>query len=132
MATLGREWVSVEQAEQWIATYDPGRLSVQVGQAIGEELRAGKQGGWFQAIVVDQRTNVCHDGLMQLRAIVKERQGQMCWIARADDFHFSAAHLERTAEGYQLVTRKMDTVKIVPLTIIAADDLPEPSDDALA
>jgi hypothetical protein len=34
MATLRREWVSVEQARAWLDTYDPKWLSNQVKDAI--------------------------------------------------------------------------------------------------
>jgi len=118
MATLRREWVSVEQAQQWLETYDPKWMSEQVKDAIVRELKAHKKPRWYQAIIVDQHTNICHEGLTQLLAIVEAQQGQMCWIARADDFHFSEASIERTEQGYQFVQRKMDTVKISPLNII--------------
>jgi len=75
MATLRREWVSVEQAEQWIATYDPKWMSEQVKDAMVEELRTGKKLRWYHAIIVDQHTNIYHDGLMKLLAIVQGRQG---------------------------------------------------------
>jgi hypothetical protein len=125
MATLRREWVSVEQAQKWIETYDPQWMSEQVKDATVKELQTGQKRRWFNAIIVDEHTDTCHDGLMQLVEIVQGQRGQRCWIARADDFHFSAAHLERTAQGYELVTRKMDTVEIIPLTIIDASDWPE-------
>jgi hypothetical protein len=129
MATLRRQWVSVEQAQQWIESYDPKWMSEQIVDAITKEITTGKKLRWYHAIIVDEHTNVCHEGLTQLLAIVKAAQGKMCWIARADDFHFSEAHLERTAQGYRLVTRKMDTVESIPLTvpftIIADEDLPE-------
>jgi hypothetical protein len=129
MATLRREWVSVEQAQQWLDTYDPSWMTEQVVHAIARELKAGKKRRWYQAIIVDQETNICHEGLPQLLAIVQAEQGQMCWIARADDFHFSEASIERTAQGYQFVQRKMDTVKVSPLNmpvkIIDSDELPE-------
>jgi hypothetical protein len=129
MATLRREWVSVEQAQQWIDGYDPKWMSNQVADAIAQELEAGKKRRWYHAIIVDQHTNICHESLTQLLAIVKVEQGQMCWVARADDFHFSEAELERTAQGYQVITRKMDRVETTPLnmpfTIIDPNDLPE-------
>jgi hypothetical protein len=131
MATLRREWVSVEQAQQWLDTYDQKWMSDQVKDAIVRELKAHKKPRWYNAIIVDQQTNICHDGLGCLLAIVKAEQGQMCWVARADDFHFSAASPERTGQGYQLVTRKMDRVETTPLPlniparVIDADDLPE-------
>ena len=105
----------MEQARAWFETYDPKWLSPQVADAISREAKAGKKRRWFHAIIVDQLTNICHDGLSQLLAIVKAEQGQMCWIARADDFHFSDARRERTAHGYQLVTRTMDRVETTPI-----------------
>jgi hypothetical protein len=129
MATLKREWISVEQARQWIDTYDPKWMSDQVKDAMARELRARKKLRWYHAIIVDQHTNVCHEGLRQLLAIAKAEQGRMCWIARADDFHFSEGELERTAQGYQVITRKMDSVETIPLSIpfevIGPDDLPK-------
>jgi hypothetical protein len=129
MAPLRREWVSVEQAQQWIETYDPKWMSEHVTDAMDQEDRAGKKRRWWHAIIVDQHTNVCHEGLGQLLAIVKAGRGQMCWIARADDFHFSESELERTAQGYQVITRMMDTVQTNPLNmpfkIVDSDDLPE-------
>lgn len=131
MATLRRQWVSVEQAQQWIDTYDPKWMSTQVKDAIVQELRSGKKRRWYQAIIIDQDTNICHDGLMQLLAIVQAQRGEMCWIAMADDFHFSEVRRERTAQGDQLITRKMDTVETnplplnMPVTIIDPHDLPE-------
>jgi hypothetical protein len=129
MATLRREWISVEQAQQWIETYDPSWMSDQVKDAMGREVKAHKKPRWYHAIIVDQHTNICHEGLTQLLAIVRAQRGQMCWIARADDFHFSESTLERTAQGYQVVTRKMDTVETSPLNmpfkVIDSNDLPE-------
>jgi hypothetical protein len=129
MATLRREWVSVEQAQQWLETYDPKWMSDQVTKAMAQEDRAGKKRRWWHAIIVDQDTNVCHEGVGQLLAIVQEGKGQICWIARADDFHFSEAELERTAHGDEVVTRKMDTVESGPLTmpfiIMDPNNLPE-------
>jgi hypothetical protein len=129
MATLRREWVSIEQAKQWINSYDPNWMSNQVKDAMAREIQSGKKRRWYHAIIVDQETNICHEGLSQLLAIVKAGQGQMCWIARANDFHFSEASLEYTAQGYQVVTRKMDTVETMPLTmpfkIIDPNDVPE-------
>jgi hypothetical protein len=129
MATLRREWVSIEQAQQWINSYDPKWMSTQVRDAIVHEIKSGKKRRWYHAIIVDQETNICHDGLTRLLAIVKAEQGQMCWIARANDFHFSAVSLEDTVQRYQVVTRKMDTVETSPLTmpfkIIDRNDLPE-------
>jgi hypothetical protein len=129
MATLRREWVSVEQARQWIETYDPKWMSDQVKDAMATELRAGKKPRWYHAIMVDQHTNICYEGLGQLLAIVKAGQGLMCWVARADDFHFSASELERTPTRYNVVTRKMDSVETTPLDmpfeVIDPDDLPE-------
>lgn len=95
---------------------------------MAEELRAGKRRRWYGAIIVDRHTNICHEGLMILLAIVRAQRGRRCWVARANDFHFSAARLERTAQGHQLIMRKMDRVKSAPLplpfTIIADEDLP--------
>jgi hypothetical protein len=108
MATLRREWVSVEQARQWIDTYDPKWMSDQVKDAMAREIKAGKKLRWYHAIIVDAHTNICHEGLTRLLAIVKAEQGQMCWVARADDFHFSESELDRTAQGYQVITRKQD------------------------
>jgi hypothetical protein len=129
MATLRREWMSVEQAQQWIDTYDPKWMSEQVKDAMVKELRAHKKPRWYHAIIVDKDTNICHEGLTRLLAILKAQRGQMCWIARADDFHFSEGELERTPTGYNVITRKMDTVKINPLNerfiVIDANDLPE-------
>jgi hypothetical protein len=129
MATLRREWVSVEQAQQWIDTYDPKWMSDQVTEVMAQEDRASKKRRWYHAIIVDRHTNICHEGLRQLLTIVKAEQGQMCWIARADDFHFSASELERTPTGYNVVTRKMDTDETTPLTmpfeVVDPDDLPE-------
>jgi hypothetical protein len=129
MATLRREWVSVEQAQQWLETYDPKWMSDQVTEAMAEEDRAGKKRRWWHAIIVDRDTNVCHEGLGQLLAIVQAGQGRMCWIARADDFHFSEAELERTAHGYEVISRKMDTVESgplnIPFIIVDPNDLPE-------
>jgi hypothetical protein len=66
--------------------------------------------------------------LRQLLALVKAEQGQMCWVARADDVHFSDAMLEHTAQGYQVVTPKMDRVETAPLKepfqVIDPNDLP--------
>jgi hypothetical protein len=128
MATLRHEWVSVERAQRWIDTYDPSWMSEQVVEAMAQETQAGKKRRWYHAIIVDQKTNVCHEGLMQLLAIVKGQRGTMCWIARADDFHFSESELEHTAQGYQVITRKMDTVESTPLTmpfrIIEDKDVP--------
>jgi hypothetical protein len=117
MATLRREWVSVEQAQLWIETYDPKWMSDQVTDAMDQEDRAGKKQRWWHAIIVDQHTNVCHEGLTQLLMIVQAQRGQMCWIARADDFHFSESEVEPTAHGYEVITRKMDTVKTSPLNM---------------
>jgi hypothetical protein len=129
MATLRREWVSVEQAQQWINGYDPNWMSEQVKNAMAKEIKAGKKLRWYHSIIVEAHTNVCHEGLMQLLAIVKAERGQNCWIARADDFHFSQAELERTPQGYQVITRKMDTVKTdqlnMPFQVIDPEDLPE-------
>jgi hypothetical protein len=129
MATLTREWVSVEQAQQWMDTYDPKWVSNQVADAMAQELRTGKKRRWYDAIIVDQHTDVCHDGLGQLLVIAKAQRGRMCWIARAEDFHFSESELDRTTYGYQVITRKMDTVESSPLTlpfkIIDPEDLPE-------
>jgi hypothetical protein len=129
MATLRREWVSVEQAHQWIDTYDPKWMSEQVKDAMVKELRAHKKPRWYHAIIVDAHTNICHEGLRRLLAIVKAERGEMCWIARADDFHFSEGELERTAQGYQVITRKMDRVETTPLNmpfqVVDPDDLPE-------
>jgi hypothetical protein len=129
MASLRREWVSVEQAQQWLDTYDPKWMSDQVKDAIVRELKAHKKPRWYQAIIMDQHTHICHEGLTQLLAIVEGQRGQMCWIARADDFHFSEGRLERTGQGYQVVMRKMDTVHTLqlnmPFKIIGPDDLPE-------
>jgi hypothetical protein len=128
MATLRREWVSVEQAQQWFETYDPKWRSEQVTEAMAREDRAGKKRRWWHAIIVDGETNVCHEGLGQLLAIVQAGQGRMCWVARADDFHFSEDELEATAHGYAVITRKMDVVQTSPLTIpfrvVDPDDLP--------
>ena len=126
MATLWREWVGVEQTRQWIDHYDPKWMSDQVAEAMAQEHRAGKKRRWYHAIMADQHTHVCHEGLGQLLAIVKAERGQMCWIARADDFHFSEAELD----GDRVITRKMDTVEVTPLppglTIMRVDpdDLP--------
>jgi hypothetical protein len=130
MATLRREWVSVEQAQRWYDTYDPKWLSDEVVEAIAREVLTGKKRRWYHAIMVDQQTNTCHDGLTHLLAIVKRQQGAMYWIARADDFHFSAAQREPMAQGYQLITRTMDRVETTPIPpnmptrVIDPDDLP--------
>lgn len=93
------------------------------GKSSGKKLR------WWHAIIIDQDTNICHDGYTQLLAIVKGQREAMCWIARANDFHFSEGQLERTPQGYQVITRQMDTVEsaqlTVPFTIIDDEDLPE-------
>jgi hypothetical protein len=129
MATLRREWVSVARAQQWLETYDPNWRSEQVTEAMAREGRAGKKRRWWHAIIVEQDTDVCHEGLGQLLAIAKAGQGRMCWIARADDFHFSEVVLERTAHGYQVITREMDRVQTSPLSmpfmIVDPHDLPE-------
>jgi hypothetical protein len=128
VATLMREWVSVEQAQQWFDTYDPNWMSNQVRDAMVREAEAHKKPRWYHAIIVDQHTNICHEGFTQLLAIVKAQRGRMCWIARADDFHFSAGELETTAQGYNIVLRKMDAVEDYPyagpIAIIDPDDLP--------
>jgi hypothetical protein len=87
MATLTREWVSVEQAHQWIETYDPTWVSQQIVDALTREMHVGRTMRWHHAIVVDATTHVCHEGLMKLQAIALVEQPQMCWVARADDFH---------------------------------------------
>jgi hypothetical protein len=129
MATLKRQWVSVEQAQQWINTYDHKWMSTQVKDAMVKEIRSGKKPRWYNAIIVDQDTNICHEGYTQLLAIIKAEQGAMCWIARANDFHFSEGTLHHTPQGPMVLTRKMDTVEINPLTMpyetIDAEDLPE-------
>jgi hypothetical protein len=129
MTTVRREWVSVEQAQQRLETYDPKWMSDQVTEAMAQEDRAGKKRRWWHAIIVDQDTDVCHEGLRRLLAIIQAGKGQMCWIARADDFHFSEAELERTAHGDEVITRKMDTVQTSPLTmpfkIMDPNELPE-------
>jgi hypothetical protein len=129
MARLTREFVTVERARQWINTYDPNYLSNQVAEATARELRRGKKRQWWNAIIVDEKTDICHDGLTKLLEITKAEQGAMCWIARADDFHFSAASLEHTPQGPVVLTREMDTVRSDPLTlpytIIPQEDLPE-------
>jgi hypothetical protein len=117
MATLRREWVGVEQAQHWIETFDPKWMSEQVKDAIVKELRAAKKLRWYHAIIVDRHTDICHEGLMKLVGIVRAQQGQRCWVARADDFHFSAARHERTAQGFEVITRKMDMVESTPLTL---------------
>lgn len=96
MATLRREWVSVEQAQQWVHTYDPQWMSQQIVDAMANEMRVGRQLRWHHAVIVDATTQVCHEGLMKVLAIVQAQQEQMCWIARADDFHFSEGSLEDT------------------------------------
>jgi hypothetical protein len=87
MATLRREWVSIEQAQQWLDTYDPTWVSQQIVDAMRHEMRVGRTLRWHHAIVVDATTHVCHEGLRKLRAIVRGRHAQICWVARADDFH---------------------------------------------
>jgi hypothetical protein len=127
MAKLTREWVSVEQAQQWLNRYDPKWMSNQIVDAGVKELRAGKKHRWYNAILVDQN-NICHEGLTTLLAITKAEQGAMHWVARADDFHFSEGEMIDTPQGPMVVLRKMDTVDIVPLTlpteIIDDEDLP--------
>ena len=118
MAALKREWVSVEQAQQWLDTYDPTWQSDQVVKEMAREFRAGKKRQWYHAIIVDRQTNICHEGLLTLRAIVQQQRGQMLWIARADDFHFSEVRMVRGEQGYELITRKMDTVESMPIEVI--------------
>ena len=89
MATLGREWVSVEQAHRWLDTYDPTWVSPQIADAMASEMRVGRNLRWHHAIIVDATTQACRKGLKKLRAIVLAEQAQMCWVARADDFHIS-------------------------------------------
>ena len=68
-------------------------------------------------------------GLEREKTTVQGQQGQMCWVARTDDLHFSEAHLERTPEGSKVILRKMDTVESFPLTlpftIVDDNDMPE-------
>jgi hypothetical protein len=128
MARLTREFVSVERAQRWLTTYDPDRLSDEVVGEMVKEVKAGKKRRWYGAVVVDQATDVCHEGLMLLRAIVNDGEGRMCWVARAGDFHFSRAQLEHTPAGPVVLTREMDRVRETPLPlpyeIIGDDDLP--------
>jgi hypothetical protein len=84
MATLRREWMSVEQAQQWVDTDAPQWMSQQIVDAMTQEMLVGRQLRWQRAIIVDATTHVCHEGLMKLLAIVQAQQAQMCWIARAD------------------------------------------------
>jgi hypothetical protein len=99
MATLRREWISVEQVQQWVDTYDPKWMSQQIVDAMTKEMIVGRQLRWHHAIIVDATTHVCHEGLMKLLAVVQAQQAQMCWIASADDFNFAEGHLGQTAEG---------------------------------
>jgi hypothetical protein len=112
MARLTREWVSVERAQQWMDTYDYKWMSNQIRDAMAKEIVSGKKLHWYHAIIVDQDTDICHEGFTQLLAIVKGQQGMMCWIARANDFHFSEGSLEDTPQGPMVLIRKMDTVEI--------------------
>jgi hypothetical protein len=127
MAKLTMEWVSVEKAQQWLNRYDPRWLSNQILDATVKELRAGKKHRWYNAILVNQN-NICVEGLTILLAITKAEQGAMCWVARADDFHFSEGEKVDTPQGPMVVFRKMDTVDVVPLTMpyetINDEDLP--------
>src|SRR5215475_1719914 len=91
MATLRREWVSVEQAQQWLDTYDPTWMSQQIVDAMANEMRVGRTLRWHHAIIVNATPHVCHEGLMKLMAIVRAGHAQMCWVARADDFHHAQA-----------------------------------------
>jgi hypothetical protein len=93
MATLRREWVSVEQAQQWVDTYDPQWVSPQIVDAMASEMQVGRNMRWHHAIIVDTTTRGCHKGLKKLRAIVRAQHAQMCWVARAGDFHASEGDL---------------------------------------
>jgi hypothetical protein len=108
----------VEQAQQWLDTYDPKWMSDQVAEEIARELRAGEKLRWYYAILVDRQTNICHDGMIPLQAVV---QAQLLWVARADDFQFAETRVERGPQGYELVTRKMDTVESIPIEVIGDD-----------
>ena len=91
MATLTREWVSVAQAQQWLDTYDPTGASPQLVDALASEMRVGRNLRWHHAIILNATTHVCHKGLKKLRAIVRAQHAQICWVARADDFHGAEA-----------------------------------------
>jgi hypothetical protein len=99
MATLHREWISVEQAQQWIDTYDPTWASRQIVDAMAMEMQIGRNLRWHHAIIIDTTRHVCHEGLMKLLAIEQAQHAQMCWVARADDFHGAEASLEHTLSG---------------------------------
>ena len=89
MATLRREWVSVEQTQQWLDSDDPTWVSPQIEAAMASEMLVGRTLRWHHAILVDATTQVCHAGFRKLMAIVGAWHAQMCWVARADDFHGS-------------------------------------------
>jgi len=87
MATLSREWVSVGQAQQWLDSYHPTGVSPQLVDALAREMTVGRSMRWHHAIIVDATRHVCHKGRKKLRAIVRTQHAQVCWVARAHDFH---------------------------------------------
>jgi hypothetical protein len=128
MPQLTREWVSVEQARQWFDTYAPDWLSDKIVHYAATKRRWARAIIVDHALIVDEQTNICHEGLAILLKIIKAEEGRMCWVARARDFHFSQGQLEDTPMGKQLVTRTTDTVRIDPLPLpyarIEDEDLP--------
>jgi hypothetical protein len=51
MVTLQREWVSVEQARQWVNTYDSTGMSAQMVDAMAMEMKVGRTLRWHHAIM---------------------------------------------------------------------------------
>lgn len=56
MATLHREWVRVEQAQQWFDPDDLFWVSEEILAAAVQDLRRGNTSHWLNAIILDAVT----------------------------------------------------------------------------
>jgi hypothetical protein len=112
MATLTNEWVSLEQAQEWLRTYDPSRVSKEIVAEMAREMRAKTRPRWGHALVVDARRDICVDGLHHLLNLVRRGRGGKRWIARASDFVYAVTTMERQQDGRErMVTRHEDSVE---------------------
>ena len=113
MATLAKEWISLDQAHAWLDTYDHRWCSEEVIAALARELEAGTCPHWVRALIVDAHTNHCIDGLTQLEALVSRGRGGQRWVARATDCVFVETTAETTSDpgALLLITRREDSVE---------------------
>jgi hypothetical protein len=108
MATLRNEWISLDQAQQWLSTYDPNWRSEEIVEAMAREMDAGRRPRWGRALLVDARIDTCVDGLHHLLFLVSRGRGGKRWVARATDFVFAETTLEMGQDGRALIVTRME------------------------